>query len=102
MIKIESTTETIESKGGLILAGTIAKNAGLARIKSAFVNTVGAIIVSLFGLLVEGKSEFERMEEKRGSLFFKEALGLPYVYAKETVRRYLEKMSGDAEMIMSN
>ena len=38
MIKIESTTETIESKGGLILAGKIAKKAGLARIKSALAN----------------------------------------------------------------
>jgi hypothetical protein len=100
VIKIESTTETIESKGGLILAGNIAKKAGLARIKSAFVKCAGTIIVSLFGLLVEGKNDFERMGEKRNSLFFKEALELPYVYAKETVRLYLEKMSSDAEMII--
>jgi hypothetical protein len=48
VIKIQTTTETIESKGGLNLAGKI----------------------------VEGKNDFESIEEKRGSLFFKEALGL--------------------------
>ncbi len=54
----------------------------------------------MFGLLVEGKSDFESMGEKRGSLFFKEALGLPYVYAKETVRLYLGKMAEDADGII--
>ena len=90
MIKIETTTETIESKGGLILAGKIAMKAGLLRIKSAFVNNAAAVIVSLFGLMTEGKSDFESMGEKRGSLFFKEALTLPFVFAKETVRLYLQ------------
>jgi len=100
VIKIQTTTETIESKGGLILAGKIAKKAGLARIKSAFVNNAAAIIVSLFGLMMEGKSDFESMGEKRGSLFFKEALTLPYVYAKETVRLYLEQMAADADGVI--
>jgi len=44
VIKIESTTETIESKGGLLLAGKIAKKTGLGRIKSALVNQAGAVI----------------------------------------------------------
>jgi len=101
VIKIDSTTETIESKGGLILAGKIAKKAGLARIKSAFVNRAGAVIVSLFGLMMEGKSDFESMGEKRGSLFFKEALALPFVYAKETARLYLERMAADADAIIA-
>ena len=100
MIKIESTTETIESKGGMILAGKIAKKAGLARIKSALVNHAGAVIVSLYGLMMEGKSDFESMGEKRGSLFFKEALTLPFVFAKETVRLYLERMATDADTII--
>jgi len=99
VIKIQSTTETIESKGGLILAGKIAAKAGLAAIKSAFIKNAGAVIVSLFGLMTEGKSDFESMGEKRGSLFFKEALALPYVYAKETVRLYLDRMAADAESV---
>jgi len=100
VIKIEPTTETIESKGGLILAGKIAKKTGLGAIKSLIVKNAGIIIASMFGLLVEGKSDFESMGEKRGSLFFKDALGLPYVYAKETVRLYLEKMSEGADGII--
>jgi hypothetical protein len=100
VIKIETTTETIESKGGLILAGKIAKKAGLGAIKSLIVKNAGIIIASIFGLMVEGKSDFESMGEKRGSLFFKEALGLPYVYAKETVRLYLERIAGDSDRII--
>jgi hypothetical protein len=43
--------------------------------------------------MVEGKNDFESVGEKRGSLFFREAFGLPYVYAKDTVRLYIEKMA---------
>jgi len=100
VIKIESTTEIIESKGGLILAGKIAKKAGLRLIKSLFVKNAGIIIASLFGLMVEGKSDFESMGEKRESLFFKQALELPYVYAKETVRIYLDQMAEDADGVI--
>jgi len=100
VIKIQATTETIESKGGIILAGKIAIKAGLAAIKSAFVNNAGTVIVSLFGLMMEGKNDFESMREKRGSLFFKEALELPFVYAKETVRLYLDKMSANADEVI--
>ena len=100
MIKIQTTTEIIESQGGLILAGKVAKKAGLGAIKSSSVKSAGAIIASLFGLMVEGKSDFESMGEKRKSLFFKEALELPFVYAKETVRLYLERMALDADAVI--
>ena len=100
MIKIETTTETIESKGGLLLAGKIAMNAGLKNISSIAMKKAGEIVTSLFGLMVEGKTDFESMGEKRKSLFFKEALGLTYVYAKETVRLYLDKMAQDADEII--
>ena len=100
MIKIQGTTETIESKGGLIPAGQIAKKAGLGKIRSAFVKNAGAVIAVLFGLMVEGKKDFESAGEKRGSLFFKEAFGLPNVYAKETVRLYTGKMAQDADSVI--
>ena len=100
MIKIESTSEIIESKGGLILAWKVAKKAGLGLIKSLFVKNAGVIIASLFGLMVEGKSDFESMGEKRGSLFFQQALELPIVYAKETVRIYLDEMAKDADGVI--
>ena len=100
MIKIQTTTETIESKGGLLLAGKIARNTGLINIFSTTMKKAGNIITSLFALMVEGKTDFESMNEKRGSIFFKEALGLDFVYAKETVRLYLEQMADDAEGII--
>jgi hypothetical protein len=100
MIKIQNTTETIESKGGLILAGKVAMKAGIGKIKSTLVKNAGVIIASLFGLMVEGKSDFESMGEKRESLFFKQALELPFVYAKETVRLYLEQMAPEADDII--
>ena len=100
MIKIQTTTEMIESKGGLLLAGKIAVMAGLAKIHSAVKKTAANIIVSLFALMIEGKTDFESMADKRGSLFFKEALGLDIVYAKETVRLYLEEIAEDEEGIL--
>jgi len=100
VIQIQSTTEIIESKGGLILAGKIAKKAGLGTIRSTFVNNAGNIITTLFGIMVEGKKDFESTGEKRGSIFFKEALGLECVYAKETVRLYTEKMASNVKDII--
>jgi hypothetical protein len=100
VIKIQSTTETIESKGGLILAGKIAMKAGLAAIKSASANNAGIILTTLYGLMAEGKNDFESVGEKRGSLFFQEAFGLPRVYAKETVRLYIEKMASNADEVI--
>ena len=101
MIKIESTTETIESKSGLILAGLVAMKTGLTQIHSSIVKNAPTILTSLFGLMVEGKTDFESMDEKRESLFFKEALNLPFVFAKETVRLYLEQMSVAADEIVN-
>jgi len=85
----------MESKGGLILVGQIAKKAGLCAIRSSFVKSAGSVIAVMFGLMTEGKKDFESAGEKRGSLFFKEAFGLPNVYAKETVRLYIEKMASE-------
>src|SRR5215469_13646031 len=100
VIKIETTTETIESKGGLFLAGKIAMQAGIGAIKSLFEKNAGAVVAILFGIMVEGKSDFESIGEKRESLFFKEALGLKFVFSKDTVRLYLEKMAQDADEVI--
>jgi hypothetical protein len=100
VIKIETTTEIIESKGGLLLAGEVAGKIGLMDIKSALMKKAGTVITSIFGLMVEGNSDFESIGEKRGSLFFREALRLGFVYAKETIRLYLEQMAVDAEGII--
>jgi hypothetical protein len=99
IIKIETTTEPIERKGGLPLAGKLSIKAGLRRPHSAVVKNAAAIIISLYGMRMEGKTDCESMRGKRGSLFFKEALNRSFVYAKETVRLYLEDMAGEADGI---
>jgi hypothetical protein len=100
VIKIKTTKESIESKGGLILAGKVAKKSGILAIRSSVIKKAGTIITSLFGIMVEGNNNFESIGEKRGSLFFKEALFLPFVFAKETVRLYLEKMAEEADEVI--
>jgi hypothetical protein len=90
----------MESKGGLILVGKIAWKSGLLHIQSSAVKKAGAIITSLFGIMAEGNNNFESIGEKRGNIFFKEALNLSFVYAKETVRLYLEKMAEEAEAVI--
>jgi hypothetical protein len=49
VIKIETTTEPIEGKGGVLPAGKLAIKAGLYNIHSAVVKNAAAIIVSLYG-----------------------------------------------------
>jgi hypothetical protein len=100
VIKVQTTTETIESKGGLILAGKIAVKAGLTAIRSELVKNAGVIAATLYGLMVEGKTDFESAGEKRGSLFFQEAFNLPHIYAKETVRLYTERMASNADDVI--
>ena len=75
MIKIKTTKERIESKGGLLLAGKIAKISGLGAIRSSVMTKAATIITSPFGLM-------------------------SFVYAKETIRLYLEKIAEDTEGII--
>jgi len=90
----------IEGKGGLLLAGKIAMRAGIGAIESTVQKNAGAVLSIIFGIMVEGKKNFESTGEKRENLFFKEAFNLSYVYAKETVRLYVEKMIPDVEWIL--
>ena len=74
--------------------------AGLGKIRSTLVKQAGNVIISLYGLMIEGKHCFENIGEKRGSLLFQETLGLSQVYAKETVRLYTEQMATNADEII--
>ena len=58
MIKVETTPERLESKGGLVLAGKMAQKIGLTTIKSGILACAGTIIASLYALLVQGDSAF--------------------------------------------
>ena len=58
------------------------------------------IITSLFGIMLEGKMDFESIGEKRGSLFFQKALALDNIYAKETVRLYTNQIAREADEVI--
>ena len=74
---------------------------GFGSIKNSTNKNIGTILKSLFGLMVESKNYFGSMAEKRSSEFFKEALALPFVFAKEMVRLYLDKIAKDADGIIN-
>ncbi|WP_281172510.1 IS1380 family transposase [Chitinimonas koreensis] len=50
------------------------------------------ILTSYVGLLVEGKSDFEAIEGKRGDRFFQEALGLSNVPSAATLRQRMDAL----------
>jgi hypothetical protein len=55
-IDVELTTEHIESKGGLLLAGRLAAYMGLPKIQSALKKNAGADLTHLFALLSQGET----------------------------------------------
>lgn len=94
--KIQSTTEKLESVAGLAIAGEIARGCGLQNLldkKGSYKNA----LVSMFGLLVQGRSRFEEIDLYRHNDFFKTAFGLSFIPAQETLRLYLEKISQDLQ-----
>ena len=102
MITIQTTTEMIESKDRLILAGKVVRKIGMGSIQNVNFKNAGDIFKSLFGLIVEGRSDFKSMTEKRENLFFTEALDYLFVYAKETIRLYFGKITEDNEGIIQH
>ena len=84
---INCTTEQINSTAGIILAGKIFKKIGLNNGKSHY-----ETLRSMLGLLIQGRCSFEEINLYRKDNFFRDALGLTYVPAQETLRLYLEKI----------
>lgn len=87
---IKSSTERLESVAGITLAADIARSCGL----NALIHRqsgVNAALVSMFGLLVQGRSSFEEIALFQHCALFKKAFELPFVPARETLRLYLEK-----------
>ena len=66
MIKIQTATEKIKGKGGIILAGKIAVKAGLGKIKSSPVKNARAVIAMLFGIMAEGKKRLRKYRGETG------------------------------------
>jgi hypothetical protein len=95
--KIQSTTEKLESVAGLILAGEIARSCGLQDVLEKEKSRSNAL-VSMFGLLVQGRTAFEEIDLFRRNSFFKTAFNLTFVPAQETLRLYLEKIAKNTKI----
>jgi hypothetical protein len=52
------------------------------------------------GLLVQGRSAFEDIRLFRQSDLFRAVLGLPQIYATETIRLYLEELARDQAILL--
>jgi hypothetical protein len=91
MLDIDTTSERIESNGGMILAGKLAALMGIKGIISPVIKQCGKVLTQLFGALVQGEPDFEEERPFRESELIKQALGLDTVLAAETVRIYAGK-----------
>ena len=87
---VKPSTECLESVAGITFAADIARSCGFDTLipGQSGLNTA---LVSMFGLLVQGRSSFEEIALFRRCALFKKAFDLPFVPAKETLRLYLEK-----------
>jgi hypothetical protein len=93
MIKVESTTEEVESKGGVCLAGIIAQKIGITSITSGALPCANAIIAMVFASMTQGNTGFASVGLCQGNQFYADSFGLPFNYAPETVRLYLERLA---------
>jgi hypothetical protein len=95
MIEIKTTTERIESKGGLYLAGAIAQKMGLTGIKSGVLPCAASVISSLFAGMVQGHTGFESTMAGYKDNFYSDSFGLDFNYTADTVRLYLERLASE-------
>jgi hypothetical protein len=95
MIAIKTTTERIESKGGLYLAGTIAKKIGLNGITSGVLPNAASVVSSLFAGMVQGHTGFEGVKAGYNDNFYSDSFGLAFNYSADTVRLYLERLADE-------
>ena len=98
MIVIKTTTEKIESKGGLYLAGTIAKKIGLTGITSGVLPNAASVISSLFAGMIQGHTGFENVNSGYKENFYSDSFGLAFNYSADTVRLYLERLADEDRM----
>ncbi len=99
---IDSTTEQIQSIGGIALAAKISEKIGLnfSDEESRRELVHPEILKVMYGLFVQGRTTFEEIKLFRFDPFFKKAFGLKYVPAAETLRLYLERIAEAKDSIL--
>jgi len=97
---IDSTTERIENTGGLVLVGQIASDIGIELDEPEYDSIPHKeIIRSMYGLLIQGRTCYEEINLFRKNELFRDAFGLNYVPARETLRIYLDKIAESGNII---
>ena len=89
---INTTTEKLNSIGGMALVGKILEKIGFCKNSEQGTLRHPHVLKSIIRLFTQGRTHFEEMDIVREDSFFKESLDLTYVPAKETTRLYLEHM----------
>ncbi len=97
---IESTKEHLENTGGLALAVEVARACGLTSLVMQ-VRTWKGTLLSMFGLLVMGRSFYEEIAGFRKDELFRAAFHLEYVPARETLRIYLGRMARKVQSLIA-
>ncbi len=92
---IDSTTDNVQSTGGIALAGKISEKIGFNFSDNESCSKLShpEILRIMYGLFVQGRNSFEEIKLFRSDPFFKQAFDLKYVPAAETLRLYLEKIA---------
>ena len=99
---IDSTTEHIQSTGGIALAGKIAEKIGFnfSDDESEHQLVHPEILRTIYGLFVQGRNSFEEIKLFRYDPFFKQTFDLAYVPAAETLRIYLERIAKGKDSVL--
>ncbi len=99
---IDSTTDQVQSTGGIALAAKISEKIGFnlsdTTSNRQFVHP--EILRIMYGLFVQGRNSFEEIKLFRFDPFFKQAFDLKYVPAAKTLRLYLEKISEAKDYVL--
>ena len=99
---IDSTTDQVQSTGGIALAAKISNKIdfNFSGNKSSSQLAHPEILRIMYGLFVEGRNSFEEIKLFRYDPFFKQAFDLKYVPAAETLRLYLQKIADAGDYVL--
>lgn len=95
--RIDSTTDSIHSTGGIALAGKIFERLGFGDPDSGLSHP--EVLRVLAGLFVQGRTRYEEIDLFRRDCLFRDSFGLAYVPARETLRLYLERMASETAQV---
>lgn len=98
--KIAQSPEKINSLGGLPLIGALLNKSGLLNFKTKSDNRSDRIldsdiVTSYCGLLAQGKTDYEEINNFIGNCFFADSLSIKKVPSAESLRQRLDEMGKD-------